>query len=114
MSQHKYNDAYNKGFEDGKKKAFDDWVYQCYDELSPKEQIELLLSEGAELLRKAVIKALEDVRAEITGNLETIIGKYDSNTKPENMPSRKIERNYGRMEAIDIINCKIAEVTKNE
>ena len=40
-----------------------------------------------------VLKALEDVRAEITGNLETIIGKYDSNTKPEDVPSRKIERN---------------------
>lgn len=49
MSQHKYNDAYNKGFEDGKKKAFDDWVYQCYDELTPKEQIELLLKWGADL-----------------------------------------------------------------
>lgn len=112
MSQHKYNDAYNKGFEAGKKKAFDDWVYQCYDELSPKEQIELLLSKGAELPRKSVLKALEDVRAEITGNLETIIGKYDSNTKPEDMPSRKIERNNGRTEAIDIIDRKIKEIEK--
>lgn len=57
-----------------------------------------------------VIEALEDVRAEITGNIETIIGKYDSNTKPEDMPSRKIERNYGRAEAIDIINRKIKEI----
>lgn len=65
-------------------------------------------------IKDAVVKALKDVRAEITGNLETIIGKYDSNTKPKDMPSRKIERNNGRTEAIDIINRKIAEVTKNE
>lgn len=64
--------------------------------------------------KEMVIQALEDVRAEITGNLETIIGKYDSNTKPEDMPSKKIERNNGRTEAIDIINRKIAEVTKND
>lgn len=62
-------------------------------------------------IKDAVVKALKDVRAEITGNLETIIGKYDSNTKPKDMPSRKIERNNGRTEAIDIINRKIAEVT---
>ena len=63
------------------------------------------------LLRNAeIVKALEDVRAEITGNLETIIGKYDSNTKPEDMPSRKIERNNGRTEAIYIINRKIKEI----
>ena len=49
MSQHKYNDAYNKGFKDGKKKAFDGWVEQCYDELPPKEQIELLMKQGAKL-----------------------------------------------------------------
>lgn len=65
-------------------------------------------------IKDAVVKALKDVRAEITGNLETIIGKYDSNTKPKDMPSRKIERNNGRTEAIDIINRKIAEVTRNE
>lgn len=58
---------------------------------------------------EAVLNALEDVRAEIMENIETIIGKYDSNTKPENMPSRKIERNNGRAEAIDIINRKIKE-----
>lgn len=61
-------------------------------------------------IKDAVVKALKDVRAEITGNLETIIGKYDSNTKPEDMPSRKIERNNGRTEAIDIINRKIKEI----
>ena len=63
--------------------------------------------QGAEI---EVVKALEDVRAEITGTLETIIGKYNSNTKPEDVPSRKIERNNGRIEAIDIINRKIAEM----
>ena len=60
-------------------------------------------------IKDAVVKALEDVKAEIAGNLESIIGKYDSNTKPEDMPSRKIERNNGRKEAIGIIDRKIAE-----
>lgn len=64
----------------------------------------------SKLFKGVVCKVLEDVRAEITGNLETIIGKYDSNTKPEDMPSRKIERNNGRTEAIDIINRKIKEI----
>lgn len=59
-----------------------------------------------------VIQVLKDVRAEIEAKMESIIGKYDSNTKPENMPSRKIERNNGRTEAIDIIDRKIAEVTR--
>ena len=67
-------------------------------------------SEAVMDAKEAVLKALEDVRAEIAGNLEPIVGKYDSNTKPGDMPSRKIERNNGRKEAIDIINRKIAEV----
>lgn len=101
MSQHKYNDAYNKGFEDGKKKAFDDWVYQCYDELSPKEQIELLLSEGAELPRKAVIKALGDVRSGIRERIEESVRKtwFEGSTV-----------RCGMYEAIDIIDRKIKEI----
>lgn len=49
MSEHKYKEAYEKGYEDGKKHAFDGWVEQCYDELPKKEQIELLMKRGADL-----------------------------------------------------------------
>ena len=67
-----------------------------------------ILTEGK--AKEMVLKALEDVRAEIEAKMESIIGKYDSNTKPEDMPSKKIERNNGRTEAIDIINRKIKEI----
>lgn len=75
------------------------------------DDIENLPSVELEEQKKAAaLEALEDVRTEITGNLESIIGKYDSNTKPKDMPSRKIERNNGRIEAIDIINRKIGRL----
>lgn len=105
MSQHKYNDAYNKGFEDGKKKAFDDWVYQCYDELSPKEQIELLLSEGAELPRKVVLKALEEVKAEIEKSIEE---------SAKEAPISECGERYGFWKSVEIIDRKIAEVKGNK
>ena len=49
MGEHKYKEAYDKGYEEGKKHAFDGWVEQCYDELPRKEQIELLMKQGAKL-----------------------------------------------------------------
>ena len=72
------------------------------------------MDRGSKLFKGAVCKVLKDVRAEIEAKMESIIDKYDSSTSPRNMPSRKIERNNGRIEAIDIINRKIAEATKNE
>ena len=45
MSQHKYNEAYDKGYEAGKQAAFNDWIFMNYDELSRKEQIELLMND---------------------------------------------------------------------
>lgn len=74
----------------------------------------LTYCDNSDLLREEdeVIQLLNDIKAEIEAKIEPIIGKYDSNTKPENMPSRKIERNNGRTEAIDIIDRKIAEVTR--
>lgn len=50
MSESKYKEAYNEGFERGKKKAFDGFVYQGFDELSKREQIEMIVSHyGARL-----------------------------------------------------------------
>lgn len=56
------------------------------------------------------LSVIEDIKAEITGNLESIIGKYDSSTPPRDMPSKKCERNCGRQEALDIIDRKIKEI----
>lgn len=69
-----------------------------------------ILHSERERMKYYIEEALKDVRAEITGNIESTFGKYDSNTKPEDMPSRRIERNNGRKEAIDIINRKIGEI----
>lgn len=66
------------------------------------------------VIKDAVVKALEDVKAEIEAKMESIVGKYDSNTPEREFPSRKIERNNGRTEAIDIINRKIKEITNND
>jgi len=61
------------------------------------------------------IKALEQdsvldkIRAEIEGNMESIIGKYDSSIPKFNMPSYKIERNKAREECISIIDKYKAE-----
>lgn len=95
-----------------------DWLHRLKSEIyvyMPKEWLipmDNALDDAIKALEReeTVLQALEDVRAEITGNLETIIGKYDSNTKPKDMPSRKIERNNGRIEAIDIINRKIGRL----
>lgn len=45
MSQSKYQEAYNRGYDDGKRNAFVGFVYDNFDELSKKEQIELLIKE---------------------------------------------------------------------
>ena len=45
MSQSKYQEAYNRGYDDGKRNAFAGFVYDNFDELSKKEQIELLIKE---------------------------------------------------------------------
>ena len=47
---------------------------------------------------------LNMIRAEIEGNMESIIGKYDSSIPKFNMPSYKIERNKAREECISIID----------
>ena len=50
MSASKYNAAYNRGYADGKQKAFDGFCYENFDELPMKEQIELIVKEyGAKL-----------------------------------------------------------------
>ena len=60
MSEHKYNEAYDKGFADGKKLAFSDYCYQCYDELSTSEQVELMVKWGAD-----IPNILDKIKAEI-------------------------------------------------
>jgi hypothetical protein len=47
---------------------------------------------------------LDKIRDEIEGNMESIVGKYDSSIPKFNMPSYKIERNKAREKCISIIN----------
>ena len=47
---------------------------------------------------------LDKIRAEIKANMESIIGKYGSNTPTREMPSAKIERNNAREECLQIID----------
>ena len=47
---------------------------------------------------------LDKIRDEIEGNMESIVGKYDSSIPKFNMPSYKIERNKAREECISIID----------
>ena len=76
MSEHKYKEAYDKGYEDGKKHAFDGWVKQCYDELTPKEQIELLMKWGAKL---PTVEPQEWISVKKHGNPKLKDGKnYDT------------------------------------
>ena len=53
---------------------------------------------------KEIDDVLDKIRAEIEGNMESIIGKYDSSIPKFNMPSYKIERNKTREECISIID----------
>lgn len=50
------------------------------------------------------IEVLQEIKREIEGNMESIIGKYDSSVPTRNMPSAKIERNEGRKECLGIID----------
>ena len=61
MSEHKYQEAYDKGFKDGKKSAYDELVYECFEEMSPKERIEYLASEHGATFKKFI----EDIKADI-------------------------------------------------
>ena len=89
MSEHKYNDAYSKGFEAGKKQAFTGYCMQCYDELSPYEQAKLMVEWGAD-----IPNVLDKIRAEIiemrsrqnVGVLEglDIIDKYKAESEDKN------------------------------
>ena len=56
------------------------------------------------IIKQEVNTVLEQIRAEIEGNMESIIGKYDSSIPKFNMPSYKIERNKAREECISIID----------
>ena len=53
-------------------------------------------------------QAIEDIKAEIQGNMESIIGKYDSSIPKAEMPSYKLERNSARRECIDIIDKHVS------
>ena len=56
MSEHKYNEAYNKGFYDGRKSA----CWECYDELSLSERVDLMVKRGV-----FIPNILDKIRAEI-------------------------------------------------
>ena len=56
------------------------------------------------------IEVLQEIRQEIESNMETITGTYDASTPEYNMPSHKIERNFGRKECIAIIDKHIKEI----
>lgn len=58
----------------------------------------------APTIQAVPIDVLDKIRAEIEGNMESIIGKYDSSIPKFNMPSYKIERNKTREECISIID----------
>lgn len=60
MSEHKYKDAYNKGYEKGKQEAFSGYCMSCYDELSLYEQAKLMVEWGAD-----IPNVLDRIRAEI-------------------------------------------------
>lgn len=66
----------------------------------------IITDKDCDRLRKALDNedVLDKIRAEIEGNMESIIGKYDSSIPKFNMPSYKIERNKTREECISIID----------
>ena len=102
MSRHKYNEAYDKGYEDGKKAAFNDWIFMNYDELSRKEQIELLMNEyGADF--SGIERRLKEMPEREKGSW-----KYESKTptyviSTENVTCRVCFRKRSRMHG-DILN----------
>jgi len=57
---------------------------------------------------------LDKISAEITANMESIIGKYGNNTPIREMPSAKIERNNAREECLQIIDKYKAEGSDRE
>ena len=54
------------------------------------------------------LSVIEDIKVEIQGNMESIIGKYDSSIPKAEMPSYKLERNSARRECIDIIDKHVS------
>ena len=60
MSEHKYKEVYNKGFEDGKRCAFTGYCQQCYDELPLKDQVELMIKYGANK-PNVIVKIKEEI-----------------------------------------------------
>ena len=42
--------------------------------------------------------------------MESIVGKYNKDTPERQLPSRKIERNEGRKQCLEIIERKMHEV----
>ena len=62
MSEHKYKEAYNKGFDDGKKSAFTGYCQQCYDELPLKDQVELMIKWGANKPNVCVNRKEEELK----------------------------------------------------
>ena len=92
MSEHKYNDAYSKGFKAGKKQAFTGYCMQCYDELSPYEQAKLMVEWGAD-----IPNVLDKIRVEIEQAYCKVTNDYDKG------------RNYGLYMAIEMIDKYRAE-----
>lgn len=84
-------EIYNKGWKDGAE------AIAYHVELCEEENPTIPLS------------VIEDIKAEIENNMESIIGKYDCKTPERQMPSRKIERNEARKECLEIIDKHIAE-----
>ena len=66
--------------------------------------------DDAPTIQAVPIEVLQEIRQEIESNMETITGTYDASTPEYNMPSHKIERNFGRKECIAIIDKHIKEI----
>ena len=70
MGEHKYKDAYNKGYEKGKQDAFTGYCMSCYDELSRYEQVKLMVEWGAD-----IPNVLDKIRAEIVTEGDRVVGE---------------------------------------
>ena len=74
-----------------------------------------LLEADEKLVGEPTIQAIpldrvKQAREEIESLMESIVGEYNSYTPERQMPSRKIERNSGRQDALDILDKLISEV----
>ncbi|MCR5201830.1 MAG: hypothetical protein K6D02_01865 [Lachnospiraceae bacterium] len=61
-----------------------------------------------------VITVLTEIQLKIEEHKESIIGRYDKDTKENDFPSHKIERNNGRKECIDLIQQKIDKLKETQ